>query len=80
VDLQWLDEQTDTAQGETPTDGGTLLGAELSYRWEHAEPGVLVYLRASNLLDEEVRRHSSPLKDYLPLPGRSVLLGVRAGF
>jgi iron complex outermembrane receptor protein len=80
VDLQWLDEQTDTALGETPTDGGTLLGAELSYRWERTEPGVLVYLRASNLLDEEVRRHSSPLKDYLPLPGRSVLLGVRAGF
>jgi iron complex outermembrane receptor protein len=80
VDLQWLDEQTDIAQGETPTDGGTLLGAELSYRWERTEPGVLVFLRASNLLDEEVRRHSSPLKDYLPLPGRSLLLGVRAGF
>ena len=80
VDLQWLDEQTDTAQGETPTDGGTLLGAELSYRWERTGPGVLVFLRASNLLDEEVRRHSSPLKDYLPLPGRSLLLGVRAGF
>lgn len=80
VDLQWLDAQTDTAQGETPTDGGTLLGAELSYRWERTEPGVLVFLRASNLLDEEVRRHSSPLKDYLPLPGRSLLLGVRAGF
>ena len=41
---------------------------------------MLVFLRASNLLDEEVRRHSSPLKDYLPLPGRSLLLGVRAGF
>jgi iron complex outermembrane receptor protein len=80
VDLQWLDEQTDTAQGETPTDGGTLLGAELSYRWERSGPGVLVFLRASNLLDEEVRRHSSPLKDYLPLPGRSLLLGLRAGF
>ncbi len=80
VDLQWLDEQTDTAQGETSTDGGTLLGAELSYRWERTDPGVLVFLRASNLLDEEVRRHSSPLKDYLPLPGRSLLLGIRAGF
>jgi iron complex outermembrane recepter protein len=80
VDLQWFDEQTDTARDETPTDGGTLLGAELSYRWETRGPGVLVFLRASNLLDEELRRHSSPLKDYLPLPGRSLLLGIRAGF
>jgi iron complex outermembrane recepter protein len=52
----------------------------LSYRWETRGPGVLVFLRASNLLDEELRRHSSPLKDYLPLPGRSLLLGIRAGF
>jgi iron complex outermembrane recepter protein len=80
IDLQWFDEQTDTARDETPTDGGTLLGAELSYRWEARGPGVLVFLRGSNLLDEELRRHSSPLKDYLPLPGRSVLLGLRAGF
>jgi len=80
IDLQWFDDQTRTARDETPTDGGTLLGAEVSYHWDALAPGLLVFLRASNLLDEELRRHSSPLKDYLPLPGRSVLLGIRAGF
>jgi iron complex outermembrane receptor protein len=80
VDLQWFDEQDDVATEETPTDGGTLLGAEVSYDWEFAGPDVMVFLRGSNLLDEEVRRHVSPLKDYAPLPGRSLLLGVRATF
>jgi iron complex outermembrane receptor protein len=80
IDLQWFDAQDDVARDETPTDGGTLLGAEFSYRWEALDPGVLVFLRASNLLDEELRRHSSPLKEYVPLPGVSLLLGIRAGF
>lgn len=80
LDVQWFDDQDRTARGETPTEGGTLLGAEVSYRWARRDPGVLVFLRASNLLDEELRRHSSPLKDYVPLPGASVLLGVRVGF
>jgi iron complex outermembrane receptor protein len=80
VDLQWFDGQDDVAADETATDGGTLVGAELSYRWESKNPGLLVFLRGSNLLDEELRRHSSPLKDYLPLPGASVLLGLRGSF
>jgi iron complex outermembrane receptor protein len=45
-------------------------------RWK---PGVLVFFKASNLLDEEARRHTSALKDYVPLPGRSLMLGVRIG-
>jgi iron complex outermembrane receptor protein len=80
VDLQWVDDQTDVADGETATDGGTLVGAELSYRWEAWQPGLLVFLRGSNLFDEELRRHGSPLKDYLPLPGTSLLVGLRASF
>jgi iron complex outermembrane recepter protein len=41
---------------------------------------VLVFLRGSNLLDEDARRHSSPLKEIAPLPGRSAHLGLRAEF
>jgi len=79
IDLEWSDDQTDVARDETPTAGGTLLGAEASYRWEGPGSGVLLFVRASNLLDEELRRHSSPVKDYVPLPGRSLLVGVRMG-
>ena len=80
VDLQWFDDQDRVAHDELPTEGGTALGAELSYRWARWEPGMLMFLRGSNLLDEELRRHVSPLKEYVPLPGRSLLLGVRASF
>jgi iron complex outermembrane receptor protein len=40
----------------------------------------MVYLRGENLLDEDARRHTSPLKEFAPLPGRSVGAGVRLEF
>jgi iron complex outermembrane receptor protein len=80
IDVQWFDRQDDVAAEETLTDGGTLLGAEMGYEWQFAGPDLMLFVRGTNLLDEEVRRHVSPLKDYAPLPGRSFLLGVRAGF
>jgi iron complex outermembrane recepter protein len=75
--VSWYDDQDDLAANELPTDGYTMVDFEVSYRWERWQPGVLFFLRGSNLLDEEARRHSSPLKDYVPLPGRNLTLGVR---
>jgi iron complex outermembrane receptor protein len=75
--VSWYDEQTELAANELPTDGYTMVDFEVSYRWEKWQSGVLVFLKANNLLDEEARRHSSPLKDYVPLPGRNLTLGVR---
>jgi iron complex outermembrane receptor protein len=80
VDAHWYDDQDDTADDELPTDGGVALSAEFSYRWESWGPELLLFLRGTNLLDEELRRHASPLKEYVPLPGRSLLLGLRAEF
>lgn len=75
--IAWYDRQDKLAANELPTDSYTLVDFEVSYRWERWQPGVLLFLKAGNLLDEDARRHSSPLKDYVPLPGRSLLLGVR---
>ena len=47
---------------------------------KHDEPGLYVFLRGSNLLDEDIRQHTSPLKDLAPLPGRSVHVGLRYEF
>ena len=80
VDAHWYDDQDDTARNELPTEGGVALSAEFSYRWEAWNPGVLLFVRGTNLLDEELRRHASPLKEYVPLPGRSLMLGLRAEF
>lgn len=73
-------DQEDTAALELPTGGYTMLDTSVSYRifTHHADWNV--FLRASNLLDEEARRHVSFLKDRAPLPGRNFTLGVRAGF
>lgn len=78
IDAAWYDAQ-DSADGvELPTDGYVMLDSELSYRWSRRAPGMLLFVKLSNLLDEDARRHSSALKDYVPLPGRSVTVGVRA--
>ncbi len=78
IEATRYDEQTKTADNELPTDGYTMLDASVSYRFEAQD--VLVYLRGTNLSDEEARRHSSPLKDIAPLPGRSIHVGLRWNF
>ncbi|MGH8176033.1 MAG: TonB-dependent receptor [Steroidobacter sp.] len=74
------DDQEKIAADERATDGYTMLEADVSYRFSAGDRDLLVFLRGSNLLDEEARRHTSPLKEVAPLPGRSAHLGVRAEF
>ncbi|MCZ8131976.1 MAG: TonB-dependent receptor [Steroidobacteraceae bacterium] len=73
-------EQDRVAEFERPTDGYTLLGLDVSWRVASAGGQALLFARASNLLDEEARRHTSPLKEFAPLPGRSFTAGVRFDF
>ena len=73
------EEPDDLADNELPTEGYTMLDLEVSYRADWLGEWLL-FVRGSNLLDEEARRHSSPLKEYVPLPGRSLTAGVRATF
>lgn len=77
LSVNWYDDQDRVAENELPTDGYTLIDADVSYRMELGGSPLLLFVRASNLLDEDARRHSSPLKDYAPLPGRSIGAGVR---
>lgn len=73
-------EQDKRAANELPTDGFVLLDADASYHLPVGESTVFVFLRGTNLLDEDARQHASPLKDIAPLPGRSLHLGARAEF
>ena len=70
-------EQDNTAANELPTDAYTLIGAEGSYAMGD---DLFLFVKGTNLGDEDARRHSSPLKDTVPLPGRSVALGLRWNF
>jgi iron complex outermembrane receptor protein len=70
--------QRDLAPFETPTAGYTMLNLDLNRRIDVAGGRALdVFLRGTNLLDEEARRHASVVKDVAPLPGRNFSVGVR---
>jgi iron complex outermembrane receptor protein len=80
LEATWHDAQDRLAAGELPTEGFTLVAADLAWRAPLWGRGMLWFVRGSNLLDEDARRHASPLKDRAPLAGRSIAAGVRLGF
>jgi len=72
-------EQDDVSTFET--DDFTLLDASVSYQFGLSN-GLLwdVFLRGSNLLDEDARRATSFRAAFVPLPGASFHVGVRTRF
>jgi iron complex outermembrane receptor protein len=79
-DVTYAGKQDRVAENELPTDAYTLVNAMFTYRIRAATPDTEVFLKLNNLLDEDIRLHTSVLKDIAPLGGRSAMLGVRVGF
>jgi iron complex outermembrane receptor protein len=65
---------------ERPTDGYTMVDLDVDRRVDSPLGEVLLFAKAGNLLDVDARRHTSPLKEFAPLPGRSLTAGVRLQF
>ncbi|MES3041419.1 MAG: TonB-dependent receptor [Pseudomonadota bacterium] len=67
---------------ETETAGYNLLNADLSY----AIPQRIgfgrasLFLRGTNLLNDDIRRSTSFIKDVAPAPGRGGVIGIRISF
>jgi iron complex outermembrane receptor protein len=80
IEGQRVEQQDRVAPFETPTAGYTFLNASVGYNFRVGPTFVNVYLRGTNLTNEEARDHLSFLKEVLPLTGRSVLLGFRTTF
>ncbi|MFB9068052.1 TonB-dependent receptor [Pseudofulvimonas gallinarii] len=72
--------QDRVAEHETPTPGYTQLDADASWSFEWQAREVELFLQGRNLLDEDIRVHTSFLKDVAPRPGRSLAAGIRAWF
>lgn len=73
--------QDRVAELETATPGYTLADAELSYRISRSKSNhYTIFVQGKNLLDKEIRMHSSYQKDVAPLPGRALVIGVRGVF
>lgn len=76
----YYDKQDKLAVNELPTDSFTLAEVDASYRMPVGSASLFLFLRGTNLLDEDARQHASPLKDIAPLAGRSWHVGARAEF
>ena len=73
--------QNKAAELETNTSGYTLLNLEASYRLKSTRSnGIWLFVQGRNLLDEEMRVHTSYLKNFAPLPGRALIAGIRSDF
>ncbi len=69
------------AKLETSTPDYTLVNANASYLIKATKSiGITVFLQGKNLLNEEIRVHTSFLKDFAPLPGRALIAGIRGEF
>jgi len=80
VKTVWNDAQRDVAAGESTTAGFTAVDAEIGYRWRSGGAELFWFARGANLLNEEMRRHASPLKDIAPLAARHLAVGIQVGF
>ena len=80
VNYTRVNEQDSIAPLETETGGYHLLDIHTDYTFRMGGNTVTLFARASNLLDEEIRRHISFVKDQAPLPGRSGMFGLRLAY
>jgi iron complex outermembrane receptor protein len=66
---------------ETETSGYTLMNAEMGYHMKLTKSvHYTLFLQGRNLLDSDMRVHTSFLKDIAPLPGRAIVAGIRGAF
>jgi iron complex outermembrane receptor protein len=80
VEVERVWAQRETAPNETPTPGYTITNASLDWHAFAENPALTLSLTANNIFNVNARRHSSELKDYAPLAGRDIRLGLRLGF
>ncbi len=71
--------QNRTAENELPTAGYTNVSAMATYKLP-SKLNVELFAKANNLLNQEIREHTSFLKDLSLAGERSVLIGLRADF
>lgn len=80
VEVEWVDGQDRITAFETPTSGYTMVNGSLAIKPFGADSKIDVTLSANNIFDVVARRHASFLKDYAPLAGRDIRVGLRFAF
>jgi len=80
VEVEHVNGQDRIATFETPTKGYTLVNSSLAIKPLGADSKLDLMLSANNIFDVDARRHASFLKDYAPLSGRDIRIGLRFSF
>ncbi|HEY7840385.1 MAG TPA: TonB-dependent receptor [Gammaproteobacteria bacterium] len=80
LDYMRVNRQDSTSPLEAATPGYDSLDVYAGYTFAFSGAELTAFVRGTNLFDEEMRRHTSFLKDHAPLPGRSALFGLRGTF
>lgn len=80
AEVQSLADQSRTAAFETRTEGSTMVNALWAWRPIQSEDRIELTFEGRNLTNEDIREHTSFLKDYLPKPGRSIRVSLKGTF
>lgn len=81
VDHLWVAKQNDVTEFELPTERYRDLRAQVAANFDLPPNARLsVFLQGRNLTNQEQRQHSSFIKDFAPMPGRTIEAGIRASF
>jgi iron complex outermembrane receptor protein len=77
---QQVQKQDQVADNEESSLGYDLVSLGMSYQAVLPNSEYRIDLKANNLLDEEIRQHTSFVKEQAPQPGRNISLGVAVTF
>jgi iron complex outermembrane receptor protein len=80
VEATRVSDQNDVAENEDATPGYTMTNLRLAYNLPVSVVSSELYLKVNNVFDQEARVHTSFLRDFAPLPGRNVIVGLRGTF
>ena len=70
-------DQNEFTEFEFQTDGYTDVSFDIRARPLQGDLDLEIFLKGRNLLDEEIRSHVSPIKNFVPRRGRALELGFR---
>jgi len=65
---------------ETDTDGYSVLNMNANYNVLSGEQDLNIFLKLTNILDEDGRLHTSFIKDRAPIMGRALMVGFQVNF
>lgn len=80
LDLNYVFAQNEVSENELKTDDYLMFDISTDYEVNIGATSSLLYSKITNLLNEEARNHVSFIKDRAPLPGRSIMFGIRTAF